>query len=49
MEIRLTGTSSEVADAVLHLRDVFTVTAASGLCSQATDAPVRIYLELQTS
>ncbi|GAA4051106.1 hypothetical protein [Nonomuraea soli] len=47
MEIRLTGTSAEVA--VLHLRDVFTVSAASGLCSRATDSPVRVYLKLQTS
>ncbi|MEV0236110.1 hypothetical protein [Nonomuraea sp. NPDC050786] len=47
LSIRLTGTPGEVADAVLTLREAFSVTAIKGLCpSVPAQANVRVYVEV---
>ncbi|MGW3351736.1 hypothetical protein ACWDA3_51290 [Nonomuraea rubra] len=50
LSIRLTGTPGDVADAVLALRETFSVTAIRGLCPSAPVQPeVRVYVEVATA
>ncbi|MEW1837507.1 hypothetical protein AB0392_06070 [Nonomuraea angiospora] len=47
LSIRLIGTPGEVADAVLTLRETFSVTAIKGLLPSAPAQPrVRVYVEV---
>ncbi|WP_431894656.1 hypothetical protein [Nonomuraea sp. bgisy101] len=47
LSIRLTGTPAEVADAVMTLRETFSISAIKGLCSAIPAQPsVRVYVEV---
>ncbi|MGV9386093.1 hypothetical protein ACWDRB_60530 [Nonomuraea sp. NPDC003707] len=46
LSIRLVGAPAEVADAVLTLREAFSITAIRGLCpSVPNQSSVRVYIE----
>ncbi|MFI6910480.1 hypothetical protein ACIBKY_55185 [Nonomuraea sp. NPDC050394] len=47
LSIRLVGAPAEVADAVLTLRETFSITAIKGLCSAVPQqSSVRVYVEV---
>ncbi|MEO3869552.1 hypothetical protein ABGB18_12035 [Nonomuraea sp. B12E4] len=50
LSIRLVGAPADVADAVLTLRETFSVTAIKGLCPSAPkQSSVRVYVEVDAS